>query len=303
MKTRVKAWLLLSLLLGSFLAIAGCSSNNDPLQLDRADYVCVLSAGSQHSVGLTDDGTVVAVGNNEDGRCNVSGWRNIVSISAGGCHTVGLKADGTVVATGDNKYGQCNVNDWTDIVCVEAGFHFTVGLKADGTVVAVGNNDNGQCNVKKWKQVVAIHADSITLGLKADGTVFATGGNRAGQTNVKNWKDIVAICAGETYSVGMTKDGSFEYTAAAPDELWKLKNVVQFSANCWGVYGVTPDGRVVTAGNDKTRLGKFQVSHWDDIVAVSVGFSHCLGLKKDGTVVSAGDNEYGECNVDHWKLK
>lgn len=37
------------------------------------------------------------------------------TISAGYQHTVGLKADGTVVAVGDNDYGQCDVSDWTEI--------------------------------------------------------------------------------------------------------------------------------------------------------------------------------------------
>ena len=36
-------------------------------------------------------------------------------IAAGGSHTVGLKADGTVVAVGWNKFGQCEVSGWTDI--------------------------------------------------------------------------------------------------------------------------------------------------------------------------------------------
>ena len=66
-------------------------------------------------------------------------------------HTVGLKADGTVVAVGDNKDGQCNVNDWLDIVAICAGDGHTVGLKADGTVVAVGDNGAGQCNVSGWR--------------------------------------------------------------------------------------------------------------------------------------------------------
>ena len=72
-------------------------------------------------------------------------------ISAGGFHTVGLKADGTVVAVGDNDDGQCDVQDWTDIVAVAAGFHHTVGLKADGTLVAVGYNEYGRCDVGSWK--------------------------------------------------------------------------------------------------------------------------------------------------------
>ena len=37
------------------------------------------------------------------------------TIATGGNHTVGLKSDGTVVAVGNNFYGQCNVSGWTDI--------------------------------------------------------------------------------------------------------------------------------------------------------------------------------------------
>ena len=68
-------------------------------------------------------------------------------------HTVGLKADGTVVAVGNNDYGQCDVSDWTNIVAVSAGVYHTVGLKADGTVVAVGYNKYGQCDVSYWTDI------------------------------------------------------------------------------------------------------------------------------------------------------
>ena len=58
-----------------------------------------------------------------------------MAISAGADHTVGLKSDGSVVAVGDNSYGQCNVDSWADIVAISAGTDYTVGLKSDGTVV------------------------------------------------------------------------------------------------------------------------------------------------------------------------
>ena len=74
-----------------------------------------LAAGGAHTVGCKADGTVVAVGSNEDGQCDVSGWRDVVAVSAGYRHTVGLKADGTVVAMGWNEYGQCDVSGWTNI--------------------------------------------------------------------------------------------------------------------------------------------------------------------------------------------
>jgi len=35
--------------------------------------------------------------------------KSIIQIAAGYYHTVGLKSDGTVVAVGKNDYGQCNI--------------------------------------------------------------------------------------------------------------------------------------------------------------------------------------------------
>ena len=97
------------------------------------------------------------------------------AVSASGRNTIGLRSDGTVVVVGDNNYGQCNVQDWTDIVAVSAGSVHTVGLKSDGTVVAVGIN-GGRCDVQDWTDVVAVSAgDDFTIGLRLDGTVVAVG--------------------------------------------------------------------------------------------------------------------------------
>ena len=71
------------------------------------------SAGDEHTVGLKSDGTVVAVGGNWDGQCDVEGWTDIVQVAGGDDHTVGLKSDGTVVAVGWNAAGQCDVGGWT----------------------------------------------------------------------------------------------------------------------------------------------------------------------------------------------
>lgn len=116
--------------------------------------------GSGHTVGLRADGTVVAVGDNSYGQCNVTGkeWRNIVAIAAGDWHTVGLRADGTVVSTKPEVasfyLGACDVDDWKGIVAVSAGCGTTIGLKADGTTIAVGYNDYNQTvEVNSWEGI------------------------------------------------------------------------------------------------------------------------------------------------------
>ena len=88
-----------------------------------------IATGYRHSVGLRSDGTVVAVGENRYGQCNVAEWREIVAVAAGNAHTgnahtVALRSDGTVLAVGWNKYGQCDVQGWRDIVAVAAGWPY-----------------------------------------------------------------------------------------------------------------------------------------------------------------------------------
>ena len=175
---------------------------------EGSQYTPMVAAGGYHTVGLESDGTVVAVGDNADGQCDVTGWTDVVQVAAGLYHTVGLKSDGTVVAVGLNFDGQCDVASWTDIVQVAAGGGHTVGIKSNGTVVAVGNNDVGQCDAGGWTGIVQVAAgDWHTVGLESDGTVVAVGYNDFGQCDVGGWTDIVQVAAGSFHTVNLRSDG------------------------------------------------------------------------------------------------
>ena len=168
----------------------------------------MVVCGSARTIGFRVDGTVLACGKNDDGQCNVSGWKDIVAIAAGNAHTVGLKSDGTVVACGQNASGQCDVSGWKDIVAVAAGGAYTVGLRSDGTVVACGYNEYGQCDVFEWTDIVAVAARSLhTVGLRSDGTVVACGYTKDGQCDVSSWTDIVAVAANRFHTIGLKSDG------------------------------------------------------------------------------------------------
>ncbi len=262
-----------------------------------------ISAGDWHTVGLKRDGTVVAVGNNDDGQCDVSGWSDIIAVSAGYYHTVGLKRDGTVVAAGNNDYGQCNVSGWSDIIAVSAGWHHTVGLKKDGTVVAVGSGD--KCDVSGWRDIIAVSAGySHTVGLKRDGTVVAVGDNFYGQCDVSGWSDIIAVSAGSFHTVGLKKDGTVVavgYNEYGQCDVSGWSDIIAVSARGYHTVGLKRDGTVVAVGSN--FYGRCDESGWSDIIAVSAGGDHTVELKKDGTVVAVGDNYYGQCNVSGWKLK
>ena len=63
------------------------------------------------------------------------------------------------------------------------------------------------------------------------------------------------------------------------------------------------DGTVVATG--RNTYGQCDVSGWKDIIAISAGYYHTVGLKKDGTVVATGCNTFGiisgQCDVSGWK--
>lgn len=268
---------------GGAVAMATEDSGDSPIYYEPRLWVSnwqsivAVSAGHSHSIGLKDDGTVVATGSNKYHQCGVSRWENIVAVCAGDDFSVGLQSDGKVVMTGNLPEGlQTGWNSdvvstesngvlaWSDVVSMYAGYDYFVGLKKDGSVMAAGKNNHGQCNVINWQDISAISVGGYhTVGLKSDGTVVATGDNGEGQCDVSGWQDIVAISA-------------------------SLENTV----------GLRSDGRVVAAGSNE--FGQCNVKHWRNIIAISSNY-HTVGLTADGKVVAAGENGDVALNVKKWK--
>ena len=62
--------------------------------------------------------------------------------------------------------------------------------------------------------------------------------------------------------------------------------------------GLCNDGTVVTAGSNDS--GQCDVDNWTNIVAVAAGAEHTVGLCSNGTVVAEGSNYDGERNIDSW---
>ena len=247
---------------GRVIAVMSTGGTGDG-QCDVAAWekITAVSAGNYHTVGLKEDGTVVATGKNDYGQCDVDGWTDIVAIASGGYHTLGLHSDGTVVAVGSNRNGECDVGDWRDIVALAAGERFTVGLKKDGTVLFTGRDAGYADKIRCWTDIVAVFAHPLDpencVGLKRDGTVVAVGSNGHGECDVDDWTDIVTIACGQISTTGLKKDGT-----------------------------------VVTT----YRPYASYMARWSDIVSLTDG-GHTIGVKSDGTVVEV----FGSKDVADWK--
>jgi len=258
----------------------------------------MIAAGSNFTLGLKTDGTVISAGMSINGADQVSDWTNITMIACGLSHSVGLKSDGTVIAVGSNGFGECDVDGWKNIKKIAAGLDCTIGLKKNGTVVATGSDEHGKLDVKDWKGIVAIAAGShFTVGLKSDGTVLAIGKNCSGILDVSDWTDIVAISASYSNILGLKKDGTVVNTMRSNTK--EFTDVISIAASEGYEAGLKKDGTVVT------NTDTVNTSTWKDIIAISASSTHLVGLKKDGTVVAAAAEDswdLGQCDVKGWKL-
>jgi hypothetical protein len=253
------------------------------LNMSQGSVAPMVAVGRSHLVGLKSDGTVVAVGRNDEGQCEVSGWADIVQVAAGSSYTLGLQCNGTIVAAGHAP----NLDRWTDIVQIAAGPNHVVGLRSDGTVVAKYNNDYWR-GVGDWMGITQVAPGwRHTVGLRSDGTVVAVGYDYDGQCNVSDWTDIVQVTASSKHTVGLRSDGSV--VAAGNDEHGQCDvggwtDIVQVTTFWWTyTVGLKNDGTVVTTTPLPTAV---DVSDWDDIIRLGGGKDGIAGLKSDGTVVS-----------------
>lgn len=287
-----------------FFFIVGVMSEG----VKRNDLQDHIVSGGAHTVVVNDDGTVTPyivermMENPRglmliDGQDDVYDWRDITSVATCRGDTIGVKKDGTVVATNSSLAEL--ISKWDNISSVSASYSNIAGLKRDGTVVTT----NEELDVSGWKDIIDISTrDNSILGLKGDGTVvYAVAVNEVQKPRLDNlteilseWKDIVDIenrdDASMTFPsiIAVRKDGTIATAIFSDkDSNWHSldsysdwKGIVSISTGDAGCVGLKKDGTVITTNEE------LDVSDWKDIVAVSSGNDYIAGLKKDGTLVS-----------------
>ena len=99
-------------------------------------------------------------------------------------------------------------------------------------------------------------------------------------------------------AIAFGKLGDYRDSSERSQVLWDVVAVRDTVSAGWiHTVGLKSDGTVVAAGYNK--YGQCDVSGWTDIVAVSAGSDHTVGLKADGTVVAVG-YEYCIQGLDRW---
>lgn len=262
-----------------------------------------IGAGAFHSLARTNDGAVIAWGDNSDGQGALFVDAGVARVAAGAQHSLVLKSDGVVVASGLDSYGQCQVPaDLIDVVAVAAGEEHSLALRSDGTVVAWGANTYGQSSVPAGlKGVVAIAAGGFhSLALKSDGTVVAWGANGNGQSTVPPaLGGIVGISAGGFHSLALGSNGTVtgwgRDSEAQRTPPAGLSDVVAVSAGWRHSLALKSNGKVVAWGGGGVESSVVVPAGLSDVVAISAGWRHSLALRSDGVPIGWGLNTSGQC--------
>jgi|GEM_PF-1129617 len=326
------------------VVLAGKDMEKYLTQVSGWKDIVAIYAGFWHLVGLRSNGTLVVAGGNVKGECNVSTWKDIVSVACGGYYTIGLTAGGDVLGAGINMNGESNVKGWklfTDLNALDkerkeakekakiaqekaaalmrkiaelapartlnarvrdkicASNASTVGVTMHGKVLST--HDFGK-NLASWTYIQKVyHRGDYIIGLKPDGTIVTEGYTKHDKERLESVTNVVDVAVG-AQTLLLKRDGTLAWTGMMDVGKWRDITAVAISSDPdqWKTHalGLKKDGTVVAAGNGKD--GQCAVEGWRGIVEIAAGEAHSVGLRKDGTVVATGRNAEGQCDVSGW---
>ncbi|WP_146058915.1 RCC1 domain-containing protein [Actinomadura rubteroloni] len=285
-----------------------------------------IASGERNSLGVKNDGTVWAWGENDTGQLGdgtttdrptpvqVTGLTGVrrgpgaVATGYGG-HSLAVKADGTVWAWGSNSSGQLGDGTTTSrttpaqvpglngVVAVAAGSNCSLALKADGTVWGWGSNAAGQLGDGTTTQrLTPVQASGLT-GVKA----IAARSNHAlavlSDGTVRSWGNMYYNGVSDTHLVpttvsGLTGVATWPGSVAAGTQ---HSVVTKDDGTVWG-WGENGRGQLGD-GTTTSRSAPVQATGLTGVAAVGAGAWTSFATKANGTVSAWGYNGNGQLGL------
>ncbi|WP_300564983.1 T9SS type A sorting domain-containing protein [Flavobacterium sp.] len=252
---------------------------------------------------------------------NAQCWQ---TVSAGTGHTLGVKADGTLWAWGHNDLGQLGIGNTnnksiptqvgsaTNWVFVSSGYGTSFGIKADGTLWGWGDNqfskigDGTSTNRTSPVQIgtatnwLSVDSKNHTVAVKTDGTLWAWGFNSTGQLG--NGTSSNSVYGTTPSQVGT--DTNWLAANAGSDATIALKTNGTLWACGDNTYGQLGNG--LSGNNTLVNPRVFvltQIGTANDWQKISLGNTHNLAIKTNGTLWVWGSNDKGQLGDGTTTLK
>ncbi|MBD0382049.1 RCC1 domain-containing protein [Paenibacillus sedimenti] len=238
--------------------LANYSTSGTSSTIDIAEKVSQVAAGFDHSLVLTENGTMYAWGDNTYGQVGINSAKGVVSgpqkieglpkinqISAGFRHSMALDLEGNVWVWGNNIAGQLGTGDRTDLRKPTP-----ISLPGKATSVTAGHR--------------------FSLVTLENGKVYGWGAQCAHDTK-RTFAELMQLIGQSATGISYYIDANADPSSSDTQELCEFQGFVAVSS-------LTPIEIPELAGSAQ-------------IVA---GFGHVLALQADGTVKSKGCNAYGQ---------
>lgn len=166
-------------------------------------HIKYIAAGKDHTVGVTDEGTVVCTGN--ESACKVSEWKNISSVYAGNGFTLGLTNDGAIKASGSNTDA---VSNQSNVRHISISDNLIALTKKDGKVTIYPIGSAESLDTGSWTDIQsAAVGNNLAVGLKKDGTVNISYSDEEVVNKVSSWKSIKHVAANGSTVIGIDSYG------------------------------------------------------------------------------------------------
>lgn len=206
-------------------------------------------------------------------------------------HIVVVKADGTVVAVGNNDNEQCNISEWKDVVKVKTCENATVGVTINGEVYSTLKRSGYDLRFKtsEWKNILNAGFCSKTLVIiSCSGDIRWFSDTYVTVLHDDQWADVDQLICEKNSIKRLTKDDKVLTTNLHNKKSTsKLLNtetgkILYYATNGWGqeLY-VKETGKVVFRGYNEQILsyneGKF-------IVGIHLAANLPLAILADGTI-------------------
>ena len=295
-----------------------------PVRIGAATTWDSVSAGSAHTCGVGNNGTLWCWGYNEDGQLGdgstsarraptqVGAGASWDTVAAGQDHTCGVQTGGTLWCWGANYRGQ--LGDGTTAerrtptqvgiaahwASVDVDDSHTCGIQTNGTLWCWGaNGDLGVGDGTRERRLlptqigaasewVTVDVDSHTCGIQTDQTLWCWGYNSHGE--VGDGTDRIRLAP---VAVGTAAD----WAAVAVG--WAHSCGIRTSGTLW-CWGRPMDGHPPAFGSGDYRVDPTRVPTSTGWASVSAGLSRTCGRGTNGTLWCWGRTAGPTVNDDDW---
>jgi len=129
--------------------------------------------------------------------------------------------------------------------------------------------------------------------LRSDGTVKGAGYVEGHAQELNAWRDITSVAVASSHTMGLRKDGTIDQIGGGSKlNSDHLGDVAHIAAGKDHSVIVHSDGTVVAAGHN--QYGQCNVRGWNDIVAIACGDYFTVGVRADGKVLVAHNGSHAE---------